>query len=739
MGGDWPDARHPGDEVRVPDNRTDVVMGTTLGRRTQDRESFLEDRTMLQNAGEAPHEWVSRMPLVKQAPVPVINSYRVSQKLEAAFESVMSSMAGGLAAQLVRDAREREYSLFVVGGAVRDLVLGRTDVNDLDMTGDVPSGLLRDLVYFSGIQLLPTDRSRLRRAWLPRVNISSSSVVHAYRLIPGAATSKDNQVTVHHFLEYAPFKEALISEGNDGFLFGWDAEADFRWRDMTINGLLYDPVKKVVVDPGGVLDDLGVTQRYLRDWDAALVNESKITLRPIAIPASAPAYWAPKAVARLVKSITKFPAASLAGTMPWVEQHRVLLRDLSPTLIDASATALDFHLMRAFDETRPGRDLLKRVEPALDLLAMAGAPSWFVLSVREAASGSAHLKPQGPSETVMWPRAGVGALRLQIDGGRCSVGADMPSPADADPGLAAWYFQALVAGWDANVVQVDELGPVVAYTDGKVTIAPVDSEGRVIPATPDDMPARTERPGTARPGSNVQESVVESGRSESKVRANPDPAERNASVDAGLSGGVLSADGMLAARVVPGGIEFRDSSAATPGLIPITTEGFSVLAVDGAVGASRALVSVARGTALVHESDASRDRALVRTPSARGVLLPDRGILVDAEGAALLVRLEQPQQTKPVEWLVGCRVSDLDSAMFGGEFLVVAGCAVDGNYELRGARGTPDNWRLLSTLRLDSRADRVSLARSTDSVRVAVVLGEKSVGYSLENDEWRAE
>lgn len=201
----------------------------------------------------------------------------------------------------------------------------------------------------------------------------------------------------------------------------------------------------------------------------------------------------------------------------------------------------------------------------------------------------------------------------------------------------------------------------------------------------------------------------------------------------------FSPSGSLAARPVAGGIEVRDLSAGALGFIPLTTENLTLLAVDGVVGATRAIVSVARGTALVHESDASRDRALVRTPSAAGVLLPDHGILVDAEGVALLVRLEQPQQTRPVDWLVGCRVSDLDSAVVGGEFLVVAGCAVDGNYELRAARGNPDNWRLLSTLRLHSRADRVSLTRSTDSVRVDVVLGEKSVGYSLENDEWRAE
>lgn len=482
---EWPAPRHPGDMVQAPTGGTDKVLGTVLGRKTADGESFLVDQTMLSDAGIVPHEWVASMPLMAVAPTPEVNAYRVSEGLAAAFQTVMDTMAGGLAGQLVLDAQELSYKLYIVGGAVRDLVLGTPaqDVNDLDMTGDVPSGLLRDLVYWSGIRRLPNTRAQLRTAWLPRANLSSTSVVHGYRLIADPRPTQGNQVLVDHFLEYAPFKEAVLPDNPDGFLFGWDAEADHSWRDMTINSLLYDPSRRVIIDPGGVLDDLGVTQRTLRNWDGTSSDQSRMILRPIPIPASAPAHWAPKAVARLVKSIIKFPQASLSGITEWVDTHAQHLQELVPRKDDAAGKpSLEAHLVKAFDGAKPGSALFERVKSAIALLETAGMPAWFAATVHKAAAGSESPIFRSGSTSNRWPGNGLGAVRLEGSDHGFKIGTDLPSPMEADPSAGSSHFQTMVADWDFEEVEVDQLGTVVSFTDGETRIAATDAEGRVIPA-----------------------------------------------------------------------------------------------------------------------------------------------------------------------------------------------------------------------------------------------------------------
>ncbi len=456
------------------------MLGTTLGRRTADGTSVLVDQTLLKDAAVAPHEWVAAMPLAYASEPPAVNSYRVSDSLAEAFVQLLSSRVSGLAAQLLADAREFGYSLYLAGGAVRDVALGATRVSDIDLAGDAPSGLLRDLICFSAMKLLPNTRAGLRKAWLPSVNISSSSIVHAYRLGPGPATGKNDWVTVDHFLEYAPFKLALLDDSSGDFVFGWDPEADHAWRDLALNGLLYDPIRKLIIDPGCVLGDLGLTQRDLREWAGGRVDESKVVLRPLDIPVGAPPQWAPKALARVVKAVAKFPNSNLSQVAAWLEKNQDGLRGVTPSTVDATARGLDFHLKRALDEAVTGEPLLSKVQLAVTALRGAGLPSWFLSILMDAANDSAPFRFRDGTATANWPTLGVGAVALEPSGAGFQVGRDLPSPVDADPVLASEYFGAMVADWEEIYVDVEDLERTLAFTDGEIVIAAVGADGQVV-------------------------------------------------------------------------------------------------------------------------------------------------------------------------------------------------------------------------------------------------------------------
>lgn len=209
--------------------------------------------------------------------------------------------------------------------------------------------------------------------------------------------------------------------------------------------------------------------------------------------------------------------------------------------------------------------------------------------------------------------------------------------------------------------------------------------------------------------------------------------------DTHRTGAVLSPSGLLTVRAVPGGFEIGDSSTSTNRFISVSTEGITALAVDGTADAGRVLVSWDRGTALLREPVAgARVLRLRGVPSMAGVLLPAHGILVNADGVASLVRLDESRRTTPVDWLAGCRVSGMDAVLHEGGFLVAAVCAVDEDHELRAARGHAEDWVSLPPLRLDAHADKVWIARSAEPVRIEVLSGKQTWRYRLGNGGWQA-
>ena len=147
------------------------------------------------------------------------------------------------AIKVIRRLKESGYSAYLVGGCVRDLLLG-VRPKDFDLaTSATPRQIKR---------LFRNSRIIGRRFRLAHIRFG------------------DN------ILEVATFRAPPESDGDDPYItrdniFGTE-ESDAHRRDFTINGLFYDPETKKVIDHVGGLEDLAA--RRLRT-----IGEAELRLR----------------------------------------------------------------------------------------------------------------------------------------------------------------------------------------------------------------------------------------------------------------------------------------------------------------------------------------------------------------------------------------------------------------------------------------------------------------------------
>src|SRR5882757_3073899 len=144
------------------------------------------------------------------------------------------------ATNIVRTLREHEYQAYLVGGCVRDLLLGRQPA-DYDVATDATPQQVMEIFPQTfavgaqfGVVLVPLSKHE-----------SGASAV-----------GPDEKVPV---VEVATFRSDVgYSDGRhpDEVRFTKDPEEDVRRRDFTINGLLMDPIASDVLDFIGGRKDL---------------------------------------------------------------------------------------------------------------------------------------------------------------------------------------------------------------------------------------------------------------------------------------------------------------------------------------------------------------------------------------------------------------------------------------------------------------------------------------------------
>jgi len=123
--------------------------------------------------------------------------------------------------------KKNGYKLYVVGGAVRDAILGKQP-KDFDLSTDAVPDKVEEILAEAGFRTLPT----------------------------GKAFGVINVFTDNGEYEIATFREDLSGGRRPDAVKFTDIESDVKRRDLTINALFYDIDKNEIVDLVGGVDDL---------------------------------------------------------------------------------------------------------------------------------------------------------------------------------------------------------------------------------------------------------------------------------------------------------------------------------------------------------------------------------------------------------------------------------------------------------------------------------------------------
>jgi tRNA nucleotidyltransferase/poly(A) polymerase len=123
--------------------------------------------------------------------------------------------------------KKNGYKLYIVGGAVRDALLGKTP-KDFDLATDAVPDKVEEMMKDVGFRTLPT----------------------------GKAFGVINVFTDQGEYEIATFREDIGSGRRPDAVSFTNIEGDVKRRDLTINALFYDIDTKEIVDLVGGVDDL---------------------------------------------------------------------------------------------------------------------------------------------------------------------------------------------------------------------------------------------------------------------------------------------------------------------------------------------------------------------------------------------------------------------------------------------------------------------------------------------------
>jgi poly(A) polymerase len=187
------------------------------------------------------------------------------------------------AISVIRTLREHSHEAYLVGGCVRDLLLGREPA-DYDVSTDAtPQEVMRIFpeTYAVGAQfgvvLVPVADAEEKEQ--TDRNVRPTQALTQAEETPVEAAK-------HHAIEVATFRsDGIYSDGRhpDAVRFSKTAEEDVQRRDFTINGLLLDPLdnNKVIDYVGGRADlDAGII-RTIGDPERRFAEDKLRMLRAV--------------------------------------------------------------------------------------------------------------------------------------------------------------------------------------------------------------------------------------------------------------------------------------------------------------------------------------------------------------------------------------------------------------------------------------------------------------------------
>jgi len=263
----------------------------------------------------------------------------------------------GFSTTIVQNLRQRGHQAFLVGGCVRDLLLGR-EPKDYDVaTNATPEQVMTIFpeTYAVGAQfgvvLVPMPEPLAERDVASNVSTENSD-----RLDVGASTHA-------HAVEVATFRSDIgYSDGRhpDQVRFSQDPREDVARRDFTINGMLLDPVSGEVLDfVGGRKDLEAKIVRAIGDPERRFAEDKLRMLRAVRFAARLEYAIEPGTFAAIQK---------LAGEISAVSRERV--RD------ELTRMLTEGHARRAFlllDES----GLLREVLPEISAMKGVQQPPQF--------------------------------------------------------------------------------------------------------------------------------------------------------------------------------------------------------------------------------------------------------------------------------------------------------------------------------------------------------------------------
>ncbi len=202
------------------------------------------------------------------APVPVVPVVPLGARVEvaAADHGIDPSLLDANAVRVVKTLKDAGYEAYIVGGAVRDLLVGLRP-KDFDVATDATPEQVK--VLFRRAFIIGR-RFRLVHVVFGRGREHETievSTFRAYLDIAAADTVAGNEKTSKH--EIADKTHVVDASGRVLRDNVWGPQIeDAARRDFSINAMYYDPVSQIVVDyHGGIADVRAKTLRMIGDPD----------------------------------------------------------------------------------------------------------------------------------------------------------------------------------------------------------------------------------------------------------------------------------------------------------------------------------------------------------------------------------------------------------------------------------------------------------------------------------------